>query len=82
MELPERRRLRDAYRYPDFTPSGFVFRYSDDPVGWVIELSRRSKGGSVRAVAGRADVMTSAGFWYGTWTAEAGTSTCSSDFGG
>lgn len=75
---PEARQLRDAYRFKGFTPSTFVLRHPKDPLGWVIDLRRRGKGGSVAFAERRVDGMTTAPRWFETWIAEAGTFTCGS----
>jgi hypothetical protein len=71
----ERRKLRDAYRYPGMEPAAFVEQHASDEKGWTIDLARRGKGGSARGAEGARAAMTSGACSCGTWTAADGTST-------
>jgi hypothetical protein len=65
----ERQKLRDAYRYPGMEPAAFVEQHPSDEKGWLIELARRSKGGSARAAEGARAAMTSGACSCEIWTA-------------
>lgn len=68
--------LRDAYRFSGFVPARVVEPHLTDGLGWILELRRRSKRGSVVGVnAGSAGRTIAVGSWYGTWSAGAAGST-------
>lgn len=70
--------LRDAYRFAGFTPARFVTGHPEDPMGVVVELKRRERGGAVGSAARRDGGTTSAALWCATWIAGAATSTSGS----
>ena len=73
------RELRDAYRFPGFTPVNWVEAHPDDPKGVIVELRRRQKGGvAVNAVL-MGDATMSGPSWSVTWTAAVGMRICGSD---
>ena len=68
--------LRDAYRFSGFVPGRVVEPHLTDGLGWILELRRRSKRGSVVGVdAGSAGRTTAVESWYGTWSAVVAAST-------
>lgn len=75
---PGARQLRDSYRFKGFPPSTFVLQHPEDPAGWVIDLSRRGKGGSAEPAVLLGGATTSVPFSSGTSIVAAGTSTSGS----
>jgi hypothetical protein len=74
----ERRKLRDAYRYPGMEPAAFVELHPSDEKGWVIDLTRRSKGGPARGAEGARVATTSGASSREIWIAADDTSTYAS----
>ena len=68
--------LRDAYRFTGFVPGRHVEPHPTDALGWVLELQRRAKRGSVEPVDDDAAGRTTAGGpSCGIWSAEGAGST-------
>lgn len=63
--------LRDAYKFAGFVPGRYISSHPTDALGWVLELRRRAKGGSVERVDDGAAARTTAGGpSCGIWSAE------------
>lgn len=63
--------LRDAYRFAGFVPGRHVEAHPTDVLGWVLELHRRAKRGSVERVDDGAVARTTVdGLSCGIWSAE------------
>jgi len=68
--------LRDAYRFAGFIPGRHVEPHPTDALGWVLELQRRAKRGSVEPVDDDAVGRTTAGRpSCGIWSVEGAGST-------
>lgn len=61
--------LRDAYRFTGFVPGRHVEPHPTDLLGWVLELNRRAKRGSVERVdEGAVGRTTAGGRSCGIWS--------------